>query len=461
MNQIYNFFNLQESKSCVMAQSKIYLVLLSSKLYKKIFDFIVFLSIIIFIPSIISATEKGSKNDPNKNDYRIGFLPVLSFNSDEGFGYGIIAQVDKNGNKEFLPYLTSHRIIMKRSTGGTTEYSYQFDSKYIMPKDLRITLQIKYKANKLEPFHGFGGAQTKYVEAFTDSKSGELFRGKFYYNYDKKYFRINTILQGNIYENKFRWLGGISIMNTKNDTIKYSEFEKDIVGNSKESLLAKIQVSDIIDRSIFAGGNENSFLIGIVLDTRDDEVTPSQGVWTDALLRWVPNFSANDYSFVSLTGTYRGYFSIKDDLTLALRLSGRLMSNGAPFFTVSQQEGSFKMTDGLGSNKTIRGILYQRILGRNNLFGNIELRYKFRKMFKSGYAALSSFYDFGRSFDSTPILPPADVGIMNDNLHQSVGAGFRIAFNSSFVAAADMGFALDSKTDGEGVRLYLGLDWLF
>lgn len=443
-----------------MVESKIYLVLFIIKPYKIIFDLIVLLNIIILIPSFISAAEKGSDNDRNKNGYRIGFLPVLSFNSDEGYGYGIIAQVDEYGNNK-LPYLTSHRIIMKRSSGGTSEYSYRFDSKYLLPKDLRITLQIKYKASKLEPFHGFGGAQTKYDEAFTNPNSGGPFRGNFYYNYDKNYFRINTILQGNIYENKFRWLGGFSIMNTKNDTIKYSEFEKDLVGTSTESLLANLQVSGIIDQSIFEGRNENSFLIGLVLDTRDDEVTPSQGVWTEALLRWVPNFSGNDYSYISMTGTYRGYFPIKDDLTLALRLSGRLLSNGAPFFTLSQQEGSFKMIDGLGSNKTIRGILYLRILSRNNLFGNIELRYKIRKMFKSGYAALSSFYDFGRSFDSTPILPTGDVGTKNDKLHQGVGAGFRVALNSSFVVAADMGFALDSKTDGKGIRLYLGLDWLF
>jgi len=444
-----------------MVKSKIYLVLSFLAPYKRIFDLLTLISILIFIPNIISATEKGSKSDLNKKDYRIGFIPVLSFSSDKGFEYGVIAQVDENGNEMFMPYLLSHRIVMKRTTGGTTEYSYRFDSKYIMPKDLRITLQIIYKANKLEPFHGFGGAQTKYVEAYTDSKNGELFRGKFYYKYDKKYFRINTILQGNIYENKFRWLGGISIVDTKNDSIKYSEFKKDLVGNSKGSLLANLQVSDIIDQSIFGGGNENSLLIGLVLDTRDDEITPTQGIWTDALVRWAPNFSGNDYSYVSLTGTYRGYFPIKEAITFALRLSGRLMSDGAPFFIVSQQEGSFKMTDGLGSNKTIRGILYQRILGRNNLFGNIELRYKFRKMFKSGYAALSSFYDFGRSFDPTPILPVDDVGTKDDKLHQGVGVGFHVALNSSFVVAADAGIALDSKTDGKGIKIYLGLDWLF
>ena len=417
------------------------------------------LSIIIFIPIIVSGAEKDK--DKYNSDYRFGILPVLSFSSDDGFGYGIIVQADESRNDEFLPYLLSHRIILKRSTGGTTEISYRFDSKYLLPKNLRITLKIKYQENKLEPFHGFGGAQTRYEEAYTDSKSVGLFRGNFYYKFDKQYFRINTILQGHIYENKFRWLGGIAILNTKIDTIKYSDFDKDLVKNSTETLLANLQLSDIIERSIFEGGNENSLLFGLVFDTRDDEITPSHGIWTEALIRWVPNFSANDFSYLSLTGTIREYIPMNKSLTLAIRLSGRLMSDGAPFFTVSQQESSFKMVNGLGSNKTIRGILFQRILGRNNFYGNIELRQKIRKMFTSGYAALSSFYDFGRSFDSTPILPPSDMGTEDDKLHQGVGVGFRVALNSSFVVAADMGTALDSKTDGKGLKLYIGLDWLF
>jgi len=419
------------------------------------------LCVIIFIPIIISAAEKSGENGINKNDYRLGFMPVLSFSSDKGFGYGIIAQVDESGNNKYLPYISSHRFILKRTTGGTTEYSYRFDSKYLLPKNLRITIKIKYQANKLEPFHGFGGAQTRYEEAYTDLTSGGSFRGIFYYKYDKKYFRINTILQGNIYENKFRWLSGIAILNTKIDTISYSEFNEDLVENSTETLLANLLVSDIIDRNIFKGGNENSLLFGLVLDTRDDEVTPSQGIWTDALIRWVPNFSGNDFSYLSLTGTFRAYIPMNKSLTFAIRFSGRLMSDGAPFFTISQQESSFKMEDGLGSNKTIRGIKFQRILARNNFYGNIELRQKIRKMFTSGYAALSSFYDFGRSFDSTPILPADDVGTEDDKLHQGVGVGFRVALNSSFVIAADVGTALDSKTDGRGLRLYLGLDWLF
>ena len=222
------------------------------------------LCLIIFIPVIISAAEKSSENAKDKVDYRFGILPALSFSADKGFGYGIIVQVDGHRDDKFLPYLSSHRIVLKRSTRGTTEYSYRFDSKYLLPKNLRITLKVKYQGNKLEPFHGFGGAQTRYEEAYTDSGSGGAFRGKFYYKYNKKYFRINTIMQGNIYEKKLRWLGGITLLNTKLDTINYSDFDINLASNSTESLLAKLQRSGKIDHRIFEGGIENSLLFGLV-----------------------------------------------------------------------------------------------------------------------------------------------------------------------------------------------------
>ncbi|TFB12026.1 hypothetical protein E3V33_05900 [Candidatus Marinimicrobia bacterium MT.SAG.4] len=72
-------------------------------------------------------------------------------------------------------------------------------------------------------------------------------------------------------------------------------------------------------------------------------------------------------------------------LTFAYRLGGRLMSAGAPFFSISQQDGSFEVTEGLGSSKSIRGILYQRIIGKNLAYANFELRYKIRNLFSDGF----------------------------------------------------------------------------
>ena len=71
------------------------------------------------------------------------------------------------------------------------------------------------------------------------------------------------------------------------------------------------------------------------------------------------------------------------------------------------------------------------------------------------------FYDAGRSFESTPELPADDKGEESDVLHGSIGTGIRIALNPAFITRLDLGKALDSSVDGEGIKIYIGLDWLF
>jgi len=397
-----------------------------------------------------------------QNKYSIGLLPALAFSSDKGFGYGLIFQIDDKREEKFKPYYSSHRIVLQRSTKGIADYSYRFDSKYFLPNQLRITLKSKYVSSILQPFHGFGGAQTKYSSAYKDSSDAENFKGKFYYKYDKRFYRIDAILQGSIVENKMRWLGGITLLSTNIDTINYDDFKKEQLNSPEQTLLAKLVREGIIDPETFNGGSEHSIITGLIWDSRDNESTASKGIWSEILLRWVPRAIGNNFSYVALTGTHRQYLSINKKLTFAYRFSGRLMSAGAPFFTISQQDGSFEVAEGLGGSKTIRGILFNRIIGRNISYANLELRYKIRNLFSDGFVALLLFHDAGRSFDSVPEeLPVGDEGDESDVLHLSLGTGIRVAMSSTFIIRLDIGGALDSSIDGEGIKIYIGLDWLF
>ena len=326
---------------------------------------------------------------------------------------------------------------------------------------MRITLKSKYRSSILQPFHGLGGAQTKFSAAFEDSSDTENYKGKFYYKYDKRFYRIDAILQGSIIKNKFRWLAGITLLSTTVDTINYEDFDKELLDLPTQTLLAKLVEEGVIDTEAYSGGSEHGIIAGLIWDSRDNESTTSRGVWSEILLRWVPKTLGNDFSYVALTGTHRQYYSINRKLTFAYRIGARLMGAGAPFFTISQQDGSFEVAEGLGGSKTIRGILYQRVIGKNLAYANLELRYKIHNLFSNGYFATVLFYDAGRSFESTPELPLVDTGEESDVLHSSFGTGIRIAINSTFITRFDLGKALDSSVDGEGIKLYIGLDWLF
>jgi len=225
--------------------------------------------------------------------------------------------------------------------------------------------------------------------------------------------------------------------------------------------LANLLQTNQISSETFSGGNEHGLLAGIVYDDRNDESTPTKGMWSEVLFRWVPDLFGNEFHYTSLTATHRQYFEITDELAFAYRIAGRKMTDGAPFFTVPQQDGSFERAKGLGGKNTIRGVAYQRINGKNNMYGNLEFRYRVRKIFDDGYVALNTFYDFGRSFDPEPKTPVEDKGNKNDIMHQGIGVGFRLAFNANFIGAADLGKALNPDIDGSGLKLYVGLDWLF
>ncbi|TFB12027.1 hypothetical protein E3V33_05905 [Candidatus Marinimicrobia bacterium MT.SAG.4] len=71
------------------------------------------------------------------------------------------------------------------------------------------------------------------------------------------------------------------------------------------------------------------------------------------------------------------------------------------------------------------------------------------------------FHDRGRSFESAPLLPDSDMGEKSDTTHSSFGAGIRIALNSTFITRLDIGKALEPSVDGKGIKIYIGLDWLF
>jgi len=424
--------------------------------------FTVFTLQLVALHSPLSGSEAGEQT-PNigKRNLTFGILPALAFSADKGFGYGIILQADDKRAGRYTPYYASHRLILKRTTKGIGEYSYRFDSKYMFPEKIRITMKAKYQSSILEPFYGFGGTQTLYNESFIDSSDRQNYRGRFYYKYDKRYYRVDTIFQGALKRENLRWLGGFTILSTEIDTIDYNDFDKKYLSLPTNTLLGNLIRSGKVDKKLIQGGSENSFLVGLVWDSRDDESTPGSGVWSEALIRWVPDIPGNNFSYLSLTGTHRQYIPLIDKLTFAYRLSGRFMSEGVPFFTTTQQDGSFQVQTGIGGGKTIRGVLYQRVNSKKNFYGNFELRYKIADMFTTGYAAVSSFYDLGRSFDAASELTEDDRGSANDKFHQGIGAGFRLAINSTFIVAVDVGKAVDPSIDGGGIKLYIGLDWLY
>ena len=123
----------------------------------------------------------------------------------------------------------------------------------------------------------------------------------------------------------------------------------------------------------------------------------------------------------------------------------------------------------------MRGILRNRIVGDDMLFGNVELRWKFFNKVVGKqhlYFAFTPFTDFGmvtREYKFSivpPENPPAGVPDLwwldtssKEKMHFSYGAGITGALNHNFVAHVNYGRAADPRDGTSGT--YIGLNFLF
>jgi len=136
-----------------------------------------------------------------------------------------------------------------------------------------------------------------------------------------------------------------------------------------------------------------------------------------------------------------------------------LVYNSAPQVTMS----------GLGGGKTIRGILRNRVVGEDFIYGNAELRWKvFRAIIlnQNFYFALSGFADAGMvtgKYKLPEITDPEGIAWLamgeKEKLHVSYGGGGQVAINDNFVISMDFGWAKDPRDGTRGT--YLGMNFLF
>jgi len=175
-----------------------------------------------------------------------------------------------------------------------------------------------------------------------------------------------------------------------------------------------------------------------------------------------PGFIGNESPYTLMVLTHRQYFTlIPKYLTFAYRLNYQTTLSGEmPWYLLSFKPDTYVSWDGLGGNKTLRGIMRNRVVGEGAVMGNFELRWKFAN-FNVGnrelYLALSPFMDAAKitkQYKNQPNLTGDE-----DGIHFTYGAGLHIALNQNFIVAVDYGFAADKRDGTSG--LYIGLDFLF
>ena len=434
-----------------------------------------FYSVFGVILILVALHQTASGKETNVSGWRVGAVPALSYNSDTGFQYGIIVNLYNYGDGSIYPdYLYSLYTEWSRTTKGSGINKLFFDSKYLLPWDVRITSELSYLTEQALPFYGFNGyeAWNAYNSAWEDKTSSDYIT-RVFYRHDRRVTRLLANFQRHFLVKPLRWIAGFGYWSTEVGTVDLKSLNK---GKSKDEALPDTSglYREYIDDGYIPpneadGGMTNYLRLGLVYDTRDNEANPMKGIWTEALLTMVPEFLGSDFSYTQLTVTHRQYFTIiPRDLSFAYRVGYQgVISGHIPFFMLPFYHSSYKTEEGLGGSKTLRGILKNRVVGKSEAFANLEFRWKFYRTVIMGqniYLALNTFLDGGEvleEYGNQSYLSAADQQKPNteEHLHLSYGAGLRIALNENFIVAADYGIAADPQDGNSG--FYITLGYLF
>ena len=443
---------------------------------------ILYISILIIFP-FITFSQEDTTQQPEKHKRRwspSGF-PVIAYDADMGFQYGIVGNLYDYGDWSKYPeYRHAFKMEISRFTKGSGVNQFFYDSKYLIPGNIRLTADLSYLTEKAVDFYGFNGYQAMYQHGWEDDEDS-AYLTRMFYRHERMMFRFTADFQGRIIGDKLRWLAGIGIMNFKTGRVDFERINKGKSGDDKipdtTTLFDQYVNWDILPENERNGGNVNFIKTGIVYDTRDNEPLPWKGLWDEVLLVYSPEFFFNEQSFLKLIVIHRQYFTlVKKRLGLTYRLGyqGTIAGN-TPFYFQPYMLSSFSYvtkTDGLGGAKNLRGVLRNRVVGDGIAWGNLEFRSRLVdfKIAKSNfYIGINVFGDAGLvvqeiDFDRNNIDPAVqdeyfDFSYDNDKIHPSVGAGLRIGWDENFIVSVDYGFSLDGQDGNGGFYVAFGNLW--
>ena len=425
-------------------------------------------TLIIF--SLIVHFGMAQDSDPITG-WSFGGVPAIAYNSDTGFQYGLILNIYNYGDGSLYPeYNHSTYIEWSRTTKGSGINKIFFDSKYLLPYDIRITSELSYLTEQLLPFYGFNGYESEYNADFEDDELEVGYISRAYYRHAREITRLTADFQRQFLMENTRWIAGFGYWNTEINSIDLDKLND---GKDDEDKLPDIPglydeyaADGYLSDDEVEGGNTNFIKLGLVYDTRDNEPNPMSGMWSEILVTTIPEFLGNDFNYSLLTGTHRQYFTIiPRDLSFAYRLGYQgVISGDIPFFMLPWYQSSYKTEEGLGGSKSLRGILKNRVVGNSVAYGNFELRWKFlhKQVFGQNlYLALNTFVDVGTVLETygNDKYKSDYTKFEDEGVHVSYGGGLRIALNENFIVAIDFGMAADEQDGNSG--LYIGLGYLY
>lgn len=191
--------------------------------------------------------------------------------------------------------------------------------------------------------------------------------------------------------------------------------------------------------------------MGLLYDTRDDEVDPTRGLDIEALYSRADSTVAGDVSYSRVTMTAAAYVPLTERIVVTGRIVGQSMTGDPPAGTYYTIETSAAPYEALGGPSSHRGLPADRFLGEDKLFGNFDVRYRLVGERHVASASLVGFLDIGRVFQPGE----DDFALTLKGMHVGAGWGAVLTFGRSGVLGWTLGYG------SKRLALQTHVGWIF
>ena len=388
-----------------------------------------------------AASPLHAQESPVATGWETTGLPALNFDSDEGFGYGVLFELYNYGDGGYSPYRFTIQPTVFLTTGGRREFGLFFDAPHWLPEGWRIDASLRSERQFAMPYYGLGN-NSLYDPGLVETE------GQYFYRFGRIQRKVAVNVQHSLGDTPLRVLAGLGATHTDIDPLP-----KDATATLLDRVITNAGMPGSIPETI-PGGWSNHLRVGLVWDTRDRETGPHRGAWSELLVQTVPDFLGSESGYVRWTLVDRRYVPLGDGLTFANRVVVQDVEGEAPFYDLSIIQTSFKQREGLGGSRTLRGIPRNRYVGKGLFLWNAELRWRatdFNMVGRSFHLVLSTFVDTGRVWADGLVL-----GELLSDLHTAYGGGIRAGMGENFIAGIDVGHSSESSAS-----IYINTGYVF
>jgi hypothetical protein len=177
-------------------------------------------SLLLLLPLAIPANGilcQASPTDPeSQTGWEITGLPALNYDSDEGFGYGVVLSLYNYGQGGYSPYRFTLQPLVFLTTEGRRDLTLFFDAPHWLPGRVRVDAFLGSEKQVATPYYGLGNGTPFLPELARDENP-------YFYRFGKEAMSFRVNLQIPVRESPIRLLLGAGASDVTVDTTPKDE----------------------------------------------------------------------------------------------------------------------------------------------------------------------------------------------------------------------------------------------